>query len=147
MALKKQEIEGAINEQLALRKKSVLNRNAIGALFGAFSDPIGALGKIFIGRNDAIDAEKQRISQDVMIELLCKIDDAISKAAQVSDGQGITINGLIETNAHGAESVVGVHIEENSGAVNLQPGTHIRTTATASRNVTGLQIGGKLTRE
>lgn len=145
--MNKQAIEYAIGEQLALRKKSVLNRNAISALFGAFADPVGALGKIFVGRGDAIEAEKQRISQDVMIELLCRIDDAISKAAQASAGQGVTISGLIETSAHGAESVVGVHIGENSGAVNLQPGTHIRTSATASRNVTGLQIGGKTIKE
>jgi hypothetical protein len=145
--MNKQAIEEAISEQLALRKKSVFNRNAIGALFGAFSDPIGALGKVFVGRNDVIDTEKQRIAQDVMIELLCKIDDAISQAAQVSAGQGVTINGFIETSAHGAESVVGVHIAENSGAVILQPGTHIRTSATSSKNVTGLQIGGMTTKE
>lgn len=145
--MNKQAIEDAISEQLALRKKSVVNRNAIDALFGAFADPVGALGKVFVGRDDAIEAEKQRISQDVMIELLCRIDDAISKAAQVSAGQGVTISGLIETSAHGAESVVGVRIAENSGAVNLQPGTHIRTSATGSRNVTGLQIGGKTTKE
>ncbi len=145
--MNKQEIESAISEQLVLREKRVLNRNAIGALFGAFADPIGSLGKIFVGRNDAIEAEEQRITQDVMIELLCKIDDAISKAAEVSASQRVTISGLIETSAHGAESVVGVHIAENSGAVNLQPGTHIRTSATASRNVTGLQIGGKVTKE
>ncbi len=144
--MSKQAIEQAINEKLALRKKSVLNSNAINAFFGAFSDPIGALGKIFVGRNDAVDAEKQRIAQDVMIELLCKIDDAISIAAKVSAGQGVTINGLIETSAHGAESLVGVHIAENSGAVTLQPGTHIRTSATSTRNVTGLLIGGMTTK-
>lgn len=141
--MNKQVIENAISEQLALRKKSVLNRNAISALFGALTDPIGALGKVFVGRNDAIDAEKQRISQDVMIELLCRIDDAISQAAQVSASQGVTIGGLIETIAHGAESVIGVHIAENSGPVNLQPGTHIRTSSTTSISVTGLKIGGK----
>ena len=145
--MNKQAIEEAISEQLVLRKKNVLNRNAISALFGAFSDPIGAIGKVFVGRDDAINAEKQRIAQDVMIELLCKIDDAISQAAQVSAVQGVTINGLIETSAHGAESVVGVHIAENSGAVTLQPGTHIRTSATSSRSVTGLQIGGMTTKE
>lgn len=143
----KKTVESAIEEQLANRKKKVLNRNAIGALFGAFSDPVGALGKIFVGRDDAIDAEKQRITQDVMLELLCKIDEAISQAAKDSGARSVVLQGLIETTAHGAESVVGVEIAENSGAVTMQPGTHIRTTATASKNVTGVKIGGKNDKE
>ena len=140
-------VENAIDEQLKSREKKVLNRNAISALFGAFSDPVGALGKIFVGRDDAIDAEKQKIIQDVILEMLCKIDDAISQAAQESTKQGFILQGLIETSAHGAESVVGVHVGENSGSVTMQAGTHIRTIATASKNVTGLKIGGQIEKE
>lgn len=39
--------------------KSILNRNVIGAPIGAFSDPFGALGQVFIGRGEAIDFEKR----------------------------------------------------------------------------------------
>ena len=41
----KNEVEKAIEARMSERKKKVLNRNAIGALFGAFSDPVGALGQ------------------------------------------------------------------------------------------------------
>ncbi len=140
-------VENAIDEQLKSRKKKVLNRNAISALFGAFSDPLGALGKIFVGRDDAIDEEKQKIIQDVILEMLCKIDDAISQAAKELNTQGFILQGLIETCAHGADSVVGVHVAENSGPVTMQAGTHIRTIATASKNVTGLKIGGQIEKE
>ncbi|MCK9391106.1 MAG: hypothetical protein M0Q01_06020 [Syntrophales bacterium] len=140
-------VENAIDEQLKSRKKKVLNRNAISALFGAFSDPVRALGKIFVGRDGAIDAEKQKIIQDVILEMLCKIDDAISQAAKESNSQGFILQGLIETIAHGAESVVGVHVGENSGSITMQAGTHIRTAATASKNVTGLKIGGQIEKE
>jgi len=120
--MNKQTIEQHIYAQLEVMKKSILNRNAVSALFGAFKDPIGALGKIFIGRGDAVEAAKQKIAQNLMLELLCKIDEAISQTAQQSAAQGVTVEGLIETSAHGAESVVGVHIAENSGPVTLQPG-------------------------
>jgi len=143
----KQTIESAIHAQLMNRKKKVLNRNAINALFGAFADPLGALGKIFVGRDDAIAAEKQTILQDVILEMLCRIDDTISQAANQSNAHGVTLQGLIETTAHCAESVVGVHVAENSGSVTMQPGTHIRTSATASKNVTGLKIGGRTEKE
>jgi len=138
----KEAIEQEINMQLEAKRKKVLNRNAMSALFGVFSDPVGALGKIFIGRGDAVEAEKQKIAQDLMLELLCKIDEAISQTVNQSASQGVVINGLIETTAQGAETVIGVHIAENSGAVTLQPGTHIRTSATGSQSVTGLKIGG-----
>jgi len=139
----RQEIESAIVAELANRKRKVLNRNAISALFGAFSDPAGALGKIFVGRDDALEAEKQKIIQDVILDMLIKIDEAISQAASTSTARGFQLQGLIETTAHGAESVVGVHVAENSGSVTMQPGTHIRTFATASKSVIGVKIGGK----
>jgi hypothetical protein len=142
-----QDIQRAIDAQLVNRKRKVLNRNAISALFGAFSDPVGALGKIFVGRDDALDAEKQTIIQDVILEMLCKIDEAISQAATNSTACGFQLHGFIETTAHGAESVVGVHVAENSGSVTMQPGTHIKTSASASKNVTGLKIGGKAEKE
>ncbi len=136
------DIERAIEERLSARKKKALNRNAIGALFGAFADPVGSLGKIFLGRDDAIGVERQRIAQDVMIDLLCKIDGAIAHAVEAAARQGTSIGGLIETTVHSADSVVGVQVSENMSNITLQPGTHIRTVVTSANNVTGLQIGG-----
>jgi hypothetical protein len=140
--MNKSDIEAAIEARLSERKKSVLNRNAIGALFGAFADPVGALGQVFLGRDDAIDHEKQRIAQDVILELLCKIDESLSQANAKSEQQGIKVGGLIEAIAHGGESLTGLSIGANSSPVTLQPGTHIRTVATSVRNVIGVKIGG-----
>lgn len=140
----RQEIEKAIESELAARRKQVLNRNAVTALFGAFTDPVGALGKIFLGRDDALETERQRIEQGVVIELLCKIDAALTQAAVESSNQGILICGLIETTVESADSVVGVHISEGMTNVTLAPGTHIHTVVTNAKDITGLQIGGKL---
>jgi hypothetical protein len=142
--MNKEDVEAAIVARLQERKKTILNRNAMGALFGAFSNPIAALGQVFAGRSDALDQEKQRIAQDVILDLLCKIDDAIAQAGAESGRKGVTLTGLIETVAHGGESVVGLSIASDSGPVTLQPGTHVRTTATGVRSVTGVQIGGPL---
>jgi hypothetical protein len=136
------DLQRAIDEQLLSRKRRVLNKNAISALFGAFSDPLGSLGKIFLGCADAVEQERQRIEQDAVLELLCRIDEAISSVAAQTKQQGITIGGLIETSATGAASVVGVDISPDAGPVTLQPGTHIRTNAVAAGSVTGLRIGG-----
>jgi hypothetical protein len=137
----KEKIESVINERLKKEEKKVLNNNAIHALFGAFSDPIGALGKIFLGRKDAIDSEKQKIAQDIIIEMLCEIDDAISKAKSDAKSSGITIQGIIETNAHGSEHVVGVDIGQKAKSVKFEPGSHIKTSATGAKSITGLKIG------
>ncbi len=140
--MNKSDVEAAIAARLSERKKSVMNRNAIGALFGVFADPVGALGQVFLGRGDAIDQEKQRIAQDVILELLCKIDESLSQAKAQSKQQGVKLGGLIETIAHGGESLTGLSISAKSGPVTLQPGTHVRTVATGVRNVTGVKIGG-----
>jgi hypothetical protein len=139
----RQDVERAIEEQLASRSKKVLNRNAMSALFGACADPVGALGKVFLGRSDAIEAERQRIAQGLILDLLCNIDAAISQAASESSKQGVSIEGLIETTVQSADSVVGVHISEGMSNVTLRPGTHIRTVVGSATNVTGLQVGGK----
>lgn len=139
--MKKIDVEAAIEARLSERKSSLLNRNAIGALFGAFSDPVGSLGKVFLGRDDAIDQERQRIAQDQILELLCQIDELLSQANAKSKQQGINLEGLIETISHGGESLTGLSIGANSGPVTLQQGTHIKTTATNVRNVIGIKIG------
>jgi hypothetical protein len=139
--MNKSDVVAAIEAQLNKRKKSVLNRNAIDALFGAFTDPVGALGNLFFGRGDALDQEKQRIAQDVILELLCKIDESLSQANAKFEQQGIKLGGLIETIAHGGESLTGLSINAESSPVTLQPGTHVRTVATGVRNVTGVKIG------
>lgn len=138
----KREVEAAIEARLKERQKAVLNRNAFGALFGAFADPVEAFGQVFLGRGDAIDQEKQRIAQDVILELLCKMDESLSQANAKSEPQGIKLGGLIETIAQGGESVTGLSIGANSGPVTLQPGTHVRTVVTGVRHTTGVKIGG-----
>jgi hypothetical protein len=137
------ELQRAIEEQLALRKKQVVNRNAFAALFAAFADPMGALGRIFLGRDQALDEERQKIAQEASLELLCSMDKAISDLASTAARNGLTIAGLIETSASHADRVVGVEIDAGAGPVTFQPGTHIRTSASSSRSVTGLKIGGK----
>jgi len=136
------EIEETIDNRLADREASVRNRNAIKALFGAFSDPVGALGEIFLGGTEAVDAERQRLQQDAVLDLLCKIDDAITQIAQGAETRGFEISGLIETTADGGESAVGVDIAANAGPVRMQPGTHIRTSSSDVRKTTGLKISG-----
>jgi hypothetical protein len=142
-SMSKSEIEAAIDTRLAERESSVRNRNALRALFGAFSDPVGSLGQIFLGGSDAVDCERQRLQQDAILELLCRIDEAISEVGSTAVEKGIEISGLIETSSRDGESVIGVEIENDAGPVRFQPGTHIKTTSIGTKTTTGLKIGGK----
>ncbi|WP_144432738.1 hypothetical protein, partial [Pseudomonas savastanoi] len=77
-----QQLEQRIEDEVQARAPRVLNKNALNALFGAFGGPgaaIASLGKIFFGREDALDKERQRIERQSVIELLCMIDDALTK--------------------------------------------------------------------
>jgi hypothetical protein len=72
----REQVERNIEAELKKSKNRVVNRNALQALFGVYADPVGALGKVFLGRQDSLNAERARIAQDVILTLLCKIDDA-----------------------------------------------------------------------
>ncbi|WP_431511672.1 hypothetical protein [Variovorax sp. DAIF25] len=135
-------IEARLEEGLKARGKAVVNRNAVSALFGAFSDPVGSLGKIFLGRQDALDAEAARLKQDVIVELLCKIDDALSGASHAATSSEVVIEGLIEASGHQADEVVGVSIESGGENVRFAAGARVSASGQDVKSVTGVRIGG-----
>ncbi|MBD9599271.1 hypothetical protein IB252_05390 [Pseudomonas sp. PDM10] len=140
--MKRQDLEQKILAELGDRRAGVVNRNAISALFGAFTDPVAALGKIFLGRADAIDAERLKIERGCILDLLCAIDDALVNVGEAAKAQGVVIDGLIETVAFDVEDVVGVDLDSSAGQTRFLSGTHIKTEATGAKRVTGLKIGG-----
>lgn len=144
--MNRKEIENAIENELAEREKHVVNRNALDALFSVFPSPMSSLGKIFLGRKDALKAEKLRIQQNFMLDLLCKIDEAISstkdKALEQREIWNI-ISGEIEAHGYGVEEVTGAFIASDAEPTELKPGTHIKASGTRAKRVTGLQIGNE----
>ena len=142
----KEDVEKAIEAEIGKQKKIILNRNALNALMGAFSDPVKALGQVFIGRGEAVDTERHRLEQKAIIDLLCRIDDAITSAInsiKSVHGSTVVVQGLIETHGSDSDNLTGVHIAANAGQVEFKQGTHIRTSGSRVRNLTGLKIGGK----
>jgi len=137
-----EELEAVIDLELSKRRNKVLNRNAYKAFFGMFSDPVGALGQIFIGRKDAIDAERARIAQEKMLEMLVTLDDAFSKSAVIAKDVGIEVQGLIRAKGVNVDHVVGLDIGATSSAVKIKPGTTISATLENGKSLTGLKIGG-----
>ncbi len=79
------DIRKKIELELKKREKHVVNRNAIDALCSCFP-PIKALREVFSGRGDAIDEERQRITLDAILQLLIKVDDAISGNSGRTEG-------------------------------------------------------------
>lgn len=140
----KKQVEQAIRDKLREREKQVVNRNALAALLGALK--LDVLGKIFLGRKDALETEKLHIQQEIVLDLLCKIDSAISSAKTEASKQNINwtiISGEIEAHGVDVEEVTGARISSNAGPIELEPGTHIRASCERAKRVTGLYIGGK----
>ena len=142
----REEVEKAILDELGRRKRKVLTRNALKALFSCFSDPIGSLGQLFLGRQEAMNAERVRIEQEIILDLLCRIDDAISKAALAAQEklpvQHCVVCGEIEVYGQGVDEIKGVSIGKEAGQVELRPGTRIKASGKDARRIIGLEIGG-----
>ncbi len=145
--MNREEVERVIQSQLKERAKRVVNRNALDALLSALGgNALTALGKLFLGRQDALAAEKLRIQQDLVLDLLCRIDETISNSKVEAIRQGVDwtiISGEIEAHGTDVEEVTGAHIASNSGPTELKPGTHIRASGTRVKRVTGLHVGDR----
>lgn len=145
--MNRKEVENEIAREFTKRKRRALNRNALNALFNALPDPIESLSRIFLGREDALEAEKVRIKQDIMLNTICKIDDkisyAIDKAIKQRDIRRI-ISGEIEASGYDVDEVIGVLIKPDAGTTELKRGTHIKTSGTRTKRVVGLQVGDDL---
>jgi histidyl-tRNA synthetase len=104
-----------------------------------------ALGKIFVGRHEAMEAEKHKIAQDIILDLLVSIDKAITQAVETANQKGIdwkVIAGDVEAYGEKVKEVIGMDIASNAGPVELKPGTHIKASGKEVERITGLKIGG-----
>ncbi len=140
----RKEVEEAIAKELQKRRARILNHNALDALFQSLSNPVGALGKIFLGRKDALDTEEHHIQQEIILDILCKIEESLDKTREKAMTQSDIINivsGEIEAHGYAADEVIGVLITSDAGTTEFKPGTHIKVTGKGSKKVTGLQIG------
>jgi len=145
------DVQQEIESRLETQKRRIVNRNAFNALIGAVggaltlnpAPAIEGLRKIFLGRAEVLDAGRQKITQQAILELVCKIDEALTNAnAAVSTGRStVTVAGLVEVIARDGDKAVGASISSAAGPVTFAPGTRIRTETNNVRNVTGLQIG------
>jgi hypothetical protein len=139
------EIRQTIEAELKRRKKKVFNGNAYDALFAALPAPLSGLGKLFLGRSQAIDREKTVIVQDIILQLLLNIDNAISAAIEQGKTEDIdwkVICGMIEAYGEDVGEVTGMSVSPNVGPVELKPGTHIKASGKNVGRITGLKIGG-----
>ncbi|WP_122687586.1 hypothetical protein [Pseudomonas viridiflava] len=138
----REQLEANISEDLKLVKGRAVNKNALAALFGAFGGPtaaVASLGKIFFGRDAAIDQAQHKIERGYILDLLCSIDEALTQLKTSAEKSGVKIDGLIDTFAEDSGSVIGVDIG-GPQRVDFAPGARIRTEAKNSTSVTGLRI-------
>lgn len=74
----KKDIRKEIEAELGKRHKTIVNKNAIDAFLSYIAPPIQALRQVFFGRKDAMDAERQKITIEMLLQLVIETDDAIS---------------------------------------------------------------------
>lgn len=138
------DIQRVIESELSKRNKRVVNRNALDALFSVFPEPIQGLKKVLVGRGEAIEKERQKITIETILKLLLQIDRAISNNDGKTDGiDWKVVGGNIEAYGVNAREVTGMDISYDAGPVELRPGTHIKASGKNVGRITGLRIGGK----
>jgi hypothetical protein len=108
-----------------------------------FPAPIQALRKVFSGCDEALEGEKQKIIIETILQLLIKIDNAISNNDGKADGiDWKVVGGDIEAYGENAREVTGMDISSDAGPVELKPGTHIKASGKNVGKITGLKIWG-----
>jgi hypothetical protein len=140
----RQELQKVIEADLAKVKNKALNINAFNALLEALGgNPITALGKIFLGRDNAVDAERHRIERQKVLDLLCAIDEKLTNPGFNQTQQHHVVSGLIE--AYGVDGdVIGLHIEHDAPSVLIGKDAVIRAVSSGNGKVTGVKISGRM---
>jgi len=143
----RKQVEDKIQATLKERRGKVVARHTISALFGAVADPVGTIGKLFFGAKDAIDQDKHQVEQEIILDLLCKMDDDLAEAAKKAKSElpkdKIVVLGEIVASGKDVDEVTGVSISEEAGPVEFKPGTKITASGEKAKKVTGLKVGGK----
>lgn len=90
----KSEIQKLIDEKLKKKNIKIRNKNAVEALFALFG-PASALWKILSGSQDALDLEKNKITQETILEILLAIDEKLETGKTNQDSFDILLEGII----------------------------------------------------
>lgn len=129
------------------RKKRVIGKNIVSAALSLFTNPADAVEKLFFGVEAETSDEKLKLQQDLILELVCQIDDSLYRMqsqfnSKYKDEPSILIDGLIEVDSKNSENTTGIHIKSNSGQVEFKPGTKISVKSENNKgDTTGLKIG------
>ncbi len=145
--MKTEEVEKKIQKILEGRRGKIVGKNVLKAALSFFTNPGRSVEKLTLGVDSDTSNEKLKIEQELMLDLICKIDDAVNEInsrfrKESVDQRVIILDGLIEVNAKNTNEVIGVEIKNDAGQVEFKPGTKISVSAEGSGNITGLKIGG-----
>lgn len=147
-SMDRDELRAVIEKDVQQVRNKTLNNNAFEALLVALGgNPVEALGKIFLGRDDAVDAARHQIERECVLNLLCDIDEAVKRLHSDASAKHVSIAGLVETVGRDVDEVVGVQVGSDSPPVRFEPGAKIVTKAERSGKLTGLKIGGPTAQE
>ena len=77
-----EDITAVVEETTKRRSTPAVRRSAVLAILSAYSDPLGSIGRLFLGGEDIREMQRARARQEAMLELLCAIKAEISEAKQ-----------------------------------------------------------------
>jgi len=133
-----------IEGELARRGSSIRNKAAFGALVAIIPVVGEGLNRSLTAGDEAIAAERLKLPMDLVIELLSRIDQAISDVGELATSRGATmveVGGTIRVEVANAETAIGMQIQDGAPSVTFQQGTVIDVKATNVDTAAGLVIG------
>lgn len=139
--MKRKDYEKQIQDIIQERKKKIVVKSVIKIVSKFLKLPIY---DIFFGTEDNIEKEKHKEEQEIIIDLLCDMQDAISKANKKiikSPKYSVSLLGKLKVIGKQADSITGVEIRDSAKNVEFKPGTNIQVKGDNVRKITGIKIG------
>ena len=139
--MKSKDYEKQIQDIIQERKKKIVVKSVIKTISKLLNFPIY---DIFFGTEDDIEKEKHNVEQEITMDLLCDIQDAISKANKKVlklPERSISLFGNLTVIGKQADSVTGVEITNSAKNVEFKPGTNIQVKGNNVRKIIGIKIG------
>lgn len=144
--MNKNEAEEKLRELLKERKGKTIGKTVISAALSLFTNPADTVDKLFFGIKDELSDAKHKLEQDLMLELICNIDESISRLkdkfnSEYKNQPSIIFGGSVDVETINTDNTVGVHIKPGSEMVEFKSGTNIKVKSERGKTATGLKIG------
>jgi hypothetical protein len=138
-----EDLSDEVQRRLKETRGKTISKALIGPVVSALTGSARGIVDAFMAPAQAMAAAKHQVQQDLILETLARVADAVEEGQSVARSNAlpwVSIAGSIEAEGVDVGQVTGLEISPDSGAVALDPQTRIVARGERAQSVTGVSV-------